>query len=158
MTHSLRSDLWWTIPFRIYLVIFGIPFGSLTIKLALARHTGVQRVSGSRQSDHVINFFRPKPMPIIIGTFISNLQVYMGCALAIVFQVRSLYVPIKNMSPSRGHFWEYLVFKITLGQIHLSIEAQCDHHTQYIITLLPNTYINQYLYFTLVLRLSREYV
>ena len=26
MTHSLRSDLWWVIPFRFYLVIFGIPF------------------------------------------------------------------------------------------------------------------------------------
>ncbi len=62
--------------FVFYLVIFGIPLGSLTIKPALARHTGVQRVSGLRQSDHVI-----------------NLRVYMGCALALVFQVRSLYVP-----------------------------------------------------------------
>ncbi len=33
----------------------------------------------------------------------------MGCALPIVFQVRSLYVPTKNRSPSRGHFWESLV-------------------------------------------------
>ncbi len=32
-----------------------------------------------------------------------------GCALAIVFQVRSLYVPTKSRSPSRGHFLESLV-------------------------------------------------
>ena len=51
MTHSLRSDLRWTIPFRISLGHFGIPIGSLTIKPALARHTGVRRVFGSRQSD-----------------------------------------------------------------------------------------------------------
>ncbi len=42
MTHSLRSDLWWAIPFRFYLVNFEIPLGSHTIKPALARHTGVQ--------------------------------------------------------------------------------------------------------------------
>ncbi len=42
MTHSLRSDLWWVIPFRYLLGHFGIPFGSHTIKSALARHTGVQ--------------------------------------------------------------------------------------------------------------------
>ncbi len=29
-----------------------------------------------------------------------------------------------------GHFWESLVFRLhsIIGQIHLSIEAQCDHH------------------------------
>ncbi len=61
----------------------------------------------------------------------SYLRVNMGCALAIVFQVHSLYVPKENRSPSRGHFWETLVIvQITLeiGQNHLSIEAQCDHH------------------------------
>ncbi len=31
MTHSLRSDLWWTIPFHALLDHFGIPIGSLTI-------------------------------------------------------------------------------------------------------------------------------
>ncbi len=56
MTHSLRSDLWWTIPFQVLLGHFGIPIGSLAIKSALARHTGVRRVFGSRQSDHVITF------------------------------------------------------------------------------------------------------
>ncbi len=39
-----------------------------------------------------------------------NSRVNMGCALAIVFQVRSICVPTKNRSPSRGHFWESLVF------------------------------------------------
>ena len=58
----------------------------------------------------------------------------MGCALAIVFQVRSLYVPTKNRSPSQGHFWESLVILITLeiGQNHLRIEAQCGHHSVFI--------------------------
>ena len=42
MTHDLRSDLWWTIPFHFFLGQFGIPYGSHTIKSALARHTGVQ--------------------------------------------------------------------------------------------------------------------
>ncbi len=63
----------------------------------------------------------------------SYLRVNMGCALVIVFQGRSLYVPTKNRSPSRGHFWESQVIWITLeiGQNHLSIEAQCDHHNFY---------------------------
>ncbi len=39
----------------------------------------------------------------------SYLRVHMGCALAIVFQFRSLYVPTKNRSPSPDHFWESLV-------------------------------------------------
>ncbi len=38
----------------------------------------------------------------------SNLRVNMGCALIILFQVRSLYIPTKDRSPSRGHFWESL--------------------------------------------------
>ncbi len=33
MTHGLRSDLWWTIPLRIYLVNFGIP---LAVKLSVS--------------------------------------------------------------------------------------------------------------------------
>ncbi len=64
----------------------------------------------------------------------SYLLVNMGCALAIVYQVHSLYVPTKNRSPSWGHFWESLVIYSTLeiGQNHLSIEGQCDHHSPYI--------------------------
>ncbi len=57
-----------------YLVNFGIPYGSRMIRPALARHTGVQ-------------------VPVVPAKVISNLRVYMGCALALVFQVRSLYVP-----------------------------------------------------------------
>ena len=37
----------------------------------------------------------------------------------------------KDRSPLQGHFWESLLFRLhsKLAQIHLSIEAQCDHHT-----------------------------
>ncbi len=104
MTHSLRSDLWWTIPFRILLGHFGIPIGSLAIRSALARHTGVRRVSGSRQSDHVITFDQSQSLlswfslslnlcQSILAPIISSPQVYMGCALAIMFQVHFLNVP-----------------------------------------------------------------
>ncbi len=38
--------------------------------------------------------------------------------------------PQKTGNLLRGHFWESLVFRLhsKIGQIHLSIEAQCDHH------------------------------
>ncbi len=56
----------------------------------------------------------------------------MGCTLAIVFQVRSLYVPTKARAQRRGYllgvcFQESLVFRLhsEIDQIHLSIEAQC---------------------------------
>ncbi len=72
--------------FAIYLVNFGIPYGSHTIKPALARDTGVQ-----------VSLVPAKVIPnlcqSILAPIISNLRVYMGCALALVFQVRSLYVP-----------------------------------------------------------------
>ncbi len=44
----------------------------------------------------------------------SYLRVNMGCALVILFQVHSLYVPTKDRLPLRGHFWEslYAVNKI----------------------------------------------
>ncbi len=41
-THDLRSDLWWTIQLHIFIDRLGIPLGSQPIKLALARHSGVQ--------------------------------------------------------------------------------------------------------------------
>ena len=66
----------------------------------------------------------------------------MGCALITSFQVRSLYVPTKDRSPLWGHFWESLVFRLhsKIGQIHLSIEAQCDHHILIILkSLIPIT-------------------
>ncbi len=78
-THDLQSDLWWTIPLCLLLDRFGIPFGFHTIKSALARHSGVK--VPSRQRSHVVNFDQS----------IS----YMGCALAFVLQVRSLYVPCR---------------------------------------------------------------
>ncbi len=60
----------------------------------------------------------------------SCLWVNMGCAQVILFQVRSLSVPQKTGHLLRDHFWECLVFRLhsKIGQIHLSVEAQCDHH------------------------------
>ncbi len=55
----------------------------------------------------------------------------MGRALIILFQVRSLYVPTKDRSPFTGPFLGVpIVFRLhsKIGQIHLSIEAQGDHH------------------------------
>ncbi len=47
-----------------------------------------------------------------------------------LFQVRSLYIPTKDRAPFTGPFLGVPSLLITLqnGQIHLSIEAQCDHH------------------------------
>ncbi len=52
----------------------------------------------------------------------SYLRVNIGCALAIVFQVRSLQVP-----PFEVCFRESLVFRLhsEIDKIHLSTEAQC---------------------------------
>ena len=36
----------------------------------------------------------------------------MGCALVVLFQVRSLYIPTKTGLPLQGHFWESLVFRL----------------------------------------------
>ncbi len=62
----------------------------------------------------------------------SYLRVYMGCASAIVFQVRSLYVPSRTVHSSafRVRFGESLVFRLysEIDHIHLSSEAQCDSH------------------------------
>ncbi len=98
MTHSLRSYLWWTIPFRILLGHFGIPIGSLTIKSALARHT---------YANQYWHLSYPTP------------QVYMGCALAILFQVHSSTFPI--LGPlSRVLFGESLVNRLrsAVGMTH----------------------------------------
>ncbi len=55
----------------------------------------------------------------------SYLRVYMGCALAVVFQVRSLYIPLTNGQLFRVHFGESLVVRLysEIDQIHLGIEA-----------------------------------
>ncbi len=54
---------------------------------------------------------KPGPLPDTLqaGASSSYLRVNMGCALAFLFQVHSLYIPTKDRSPSRGHFWESLV-------------------------------------------------
>ncbi len=49
--------------------------------------------------------------PYIDPDYNSPLIYWWGyCNLSIVFQARSLYIPTRNRSPSRGHFWESLVF------------------------------------------------
>ncbi len=126
MTHSLRSDLWWTIPFHILLGHFGIPIGSLTIKSALARHTGVRRVFGSRQSD--IQPHRCTWVVLWLFCFRSTPQ-------------RSLLLgPL-----SRVHFGESLVNRLysEIDHTYLSIEAQCisHHYPQWTATALVKHYI-----------------
>ncbi len=69
--------------FAFYLVNSGIPFGSQPIKSAWARHTGVQ-------------------VPVVPAKWVTwSLRVYMGCALALIFQVRSLNIPC-NMVHFQG--------------------------------------------------------
>ena len=124
MTHSLRSDLWWTIPFRVLLGHFGIPIGSLTIKSALARHTGVRRVFGSRHGDHVIN------LPINIGTY--HIQPH-GCTWVVLWLFCFRSTPLRSLilGPlSRVHFGESLVVRLysEIDHTYLSIEAQCVSH------------------------------
>ena len=132
MTHSLRSDLWWTIPFHALLDHFGIPIGSLTIKSTLARHTGVRRVCVSRQSDHVIGTYSIQPnrctwVVLWLFCFRSTPQ-------------RSLiYGPL-----SRVLFGESLVVRLysEIDQTYLSIEAQCVSHyyPRWTATVIPTSF------------------
>ena len=82
----------------------------------------------------------------------SYLWVYMSCALAVVFQVRSLYVPY---GPSIGvHFRKPLVIRLysEIDQIHLSTEAQC------VTTLLPLGDCHSVKYLYLYFKLHRDTV
>ena len=121
--------------FTFCLIIFGIPIGSHTIRPALARHTGVRRVYGSRHGDHVINFSQSaslfslsfKPMPINIGTY--NIQPY-RCTWVVLWLFCFRSTPQRSLiyGPlSRVLFGESLVNRLysEIDQIHLSIEAQC---------------------------------
>ncbi len=105
-THDLRSDLWWTIPLCpgalcIYLIIFGIPFGSQPIKSALARHSGVQ-------------------VPVVPATYGSTWVV-----LWLLF-CRSALCSLSHGPLSRVHFGESLVVRLysEIDHIHLSSEVQ----------------------------------
>ncbi len=115
-----------------------IPIGSLTIKSALARHTGVRRVFASRQSDHVITFGQSQSLLCNCSAKSGNqywhlsypaLQVYMGCALAICFRSTPQHSLI--LGPlSRVHFGESLVNRLysEIDHTYLTIEAQCVSH------------------------------
>ncbi len=112
MTHSLRLDLWWAIPFRFYLVNFGIPLGSHTIKPALARHTGVQ--------------VSLVPAKVITWSFLTNHKARFGYCFSGPLPLRSLILgPL-----SRVHFGESLVVRLytEIDHTYLSIEAQCVSH------------------------------
>ncbi len=78
MIHDLRSDLWWTIPLRILLGQFWDTSWIPPDQVSPSQTHRCPGACGSRQKGHVV---------------ISCLRVYMGCALALVFQVRSLNVP-----------------------------------------------------------------
>ncbi len=83
----------------------GIPFGFQTIIWTFARHLVSRGLYSS-----------------------SYLRVYMGCALAFVLQVRSLY--LSNGPLFRVRFGESLVFGLysEIDHLHLSSEAQCVSH------------------------------
>ncbi len=103
-------------PFRFYLVIFGIPFGSHTIKPALARHTGVQ--------------VSLVPAKVIIGTYHIQPTGVHGLCFGYYF---SGPLPLRSLilGPlSRVHFGESLVVRIysEIDHTYLSIEAQCVSH------------------------------
>ncbi len=80
-----------------------------------------------------------------VASFSSYLRVNMGCALAIVFQVRSLNVPNITGYPTWSLFPGVPSFRLhsEINQIHLSIEAQCgtaslpmgDCHTWYFLII-----------------------
>ncbi len=129
MTHSLRSVLWWAIPFRYYLVNFGIPLGSHTIKPALARHTGVQvpvvpakAITWSFLTNH-----KARSAWALIGTFHIQPTGIHGLCFGSCF---SGPLPLRSLlhGPlSMVHFGESLVVRL-YSEIHhtyLSIEAQC---------------------------------
>ncbi len=106
--------------FTFCLIIFGIPIGSLTIKSALARHTGVRRVFGSRQSDQCVN----------IGTYHIQPQ---RCTWVVLWLFCFRSTPQRSLihGPlSRVLFGESLVVRLytEIDQTYLSIEAQCVSH------------------------------
>ncbi len=128
MTHSLRSDLWWAIPFRI---LFDQFWDTSRIPHDQASPSQTHRcpgVSGSRQSVHVIIF---DFMPINIGAFhILPTGIHALCFGSFV----SGPLPLRSMlhGPlSRVHFGESLIIRwySEIDQIHLSSEAQyVSHH------------------------------
>ncbi len=67
----------------------------------------------------------PFGFQMIIWTLARHLRVYMGCALAVVFQACSLYVPLTNGPLFRVRFGEFLVVRLysEIDHIHLGIEA-----------------------------------
>ncbi len=150
MTHSLRSDLWWTIPFRVLLGHFGVPIVSLTIKPTLARHTGVRRVFGSRQSDHVITFGQSQSTYHIQPLRCTWVVLWLFC-------FRSTPQRSLILSPlSRVHFGESLVKRLysEIDHTYLSIEAQCvsHHYPRWTATEIKHLYyplicINSFLVF-----------
>ncbi len=112
MTHSMRSDLWWAIPFRILLDKF---WDTLWIPHDQASPSQTHRypgVSGSRQSDHI------QPTGIHGLCF--------GSCFSGPLPLRSLILgPL-----SRVHLGESLVVRLysEIDHTYLSIEAQCVSH------------------------------
>ncbi len=116
MTHSLRSDLWWAIPFRISLDQF---WDTLWIPYDQASPSQTHRcpgACGSRESDHVIIFDQPT----------GEHGLCFGSCFSGPLPLRSLILgPL-----SRVHFGESLVVRVysEIDHTYLSIEAQCVSH------------------------------
>ncbi len=101
MTHSLRSDLWWNIPFHALLDHFGIPIGSLTIKSTLARHTGVRRVCVSRQPNRCtwvvlwLFCFRSTPKRSLILGPLSRVHVGESLVVRLYSEIDHIHLAVK---------------------------------------------------------------
>ncbi len=90
------QDLWWAIPLHIYHWSCWDTIWIPTDHMDLCQ----------THCNQVPDFPAPKVMwsgldqlPIRLAPSSSYLRVYMGCALAVVFQVRSLNVPSKTVHP-----------------------------------------------------------
>ncbi len=117
--------------FAFYLVNFGIPYGSYTIRPTLARHTGVQvPVVPAKVITWSFLTIHLKPMPINIGAFHIQPTGIHGLCLGSRF---SGPLPLRSLlhGPlSRVHFGESLFVRLysEIDHTYLSIEAQCVSH------------------------------
>ncbi len=130
MTHSLRSDLWWAIPFRILLDQFRDTLWMPHDQASPSQTHRCPGACGSRQSDHVIIFDQSQGAPINIGTYHIQPAGVHGLCFGYCF---SGPLPLRSLilgHLSRVHFGDSLIvrFYSEIDHTYLSIEAQCVSH------------------------------
>ncbi len=117
--------------FIFYLINFGIPYGSRTIKPALARHTGVQvPVVPAKVITWSFLTNYPKPMPINIGTYHIQPTGVHGLCFGSCFSGPLPLCSLILGPLSRVHFGASLVGRLysEIDHTYHSIEAQCVSH------------------------------